>query len=323
MILDPRLRPEIAKLLDDAAAAALPGIADLDVAGARRQMREASALWWGPVGNLGSVADRTIVVSDRGGDRKLPIRTYRPNDGVLPVVMFFHGGGWVVGDLDTHDGPCRALAELARCVVVSVGYRLAPEHRFPAAPWDCIAATSWVFTHADELGIDASRLSVVGDSAGANLAAVVAQQRPVDEPAIRSQTLIYPVTDLTIHHHSLTYPEGYLLGVAELVWYYDHYIDDADRHDPLVSPMLAASLAGLPPAHVITCEFDPLDPQGADYARRLAAAGVEVVHDRFDGMIHGFAGMNAVTAATGELWQSVADHLTQFWLDPVVHSGEV
>ncbi len=311
MTFEPHLRPEIAKLLNDAAAAGLPGIADLDVDGARQQMREVSQVWWGPVGDIGSVGDRTIVVGDLGDEREIPIRIYRPSQGVLPIVVFFHGGGWVIGDLNTHDGPCRALAELATCVVVSVGYRLAPEHRFPAAPRDCIETTSWVFAHADELGVDPRRLGVVGDSAGANLAAVVAQHMPAGEEAIRCQTLIYPVTDLTINQ--FPYPEGYLLGVADIEWYYDHYVDAADRHDSLVSPLLAGSLLGLPPTHVITCEFDPLGPQGTEYARRLSAAGVGVVHEHFDGMIHGFAGMNAVTPATGELWRSIAAHLTQSW----------
>lgn len=301
-------RPEIATFLATLAAEGGPSVSNLGVGRARQMMTDLIE-WWGEPDPVDTVID-TVV----DGRDAIPVRVYRPAPGVLPVIAFFHGGGWVIGDLDTHDGACRALAIAARCVVVSVNYRRAPEHPFPAAPDDCMTAVRWIAARAERLGIDAGRLSVAGDSAGANLAAAVAQECRDAGIAISSQALIYPVTDLTIECSTMPYPEGYLLTAADMAWYYDHYATPADRLDVRASPMRAASLRGLAPAYVVTCELDPLRPQGAEYVRRLREADVAVVHDDLVGMIHGFATMRAITPAADELWRSVADHARATWL---------
>ena len=212
--------------------------------------------------------------------------------------MYFHGGGWVIGSLETHDGTCRELAAGAGCVVVSVDYRLAPEHRYPAAAEDCYAATRWCAEHAAELAIDARRIAVGGDSAGGNLAAVVAQMaRDRGGPGLVLQLLVYPVTDHDFGTASYRdNAAGYLLTAADMRWFWGHYLGDdtARGAEPYASPLRAASLAGLPPALVITAELDPLRDEGEAYARALEAAGVAAKLHRYDGMIHGFFGMSAI-----------------------------
>ena len=241
---------------------------------------------------VASVEDRRLPPA-AGSDVEIPVRIYRPwLDGPLaPVMVWFHGGGWVIGDLDAADGTCRALCTEAGAVVVSVDYRLAPEHRFPAAVDDAWAATRWVADHAGAIGGDAVHLAVGGDSAGGNLAAVVAQlARDTGGPALCFQALVYPVTDATCARPSMqANAHGYLLSVEGMEWFYGHYLGpDGDRRDPRVSPLLAADLSGLPPAHLITAEFDPLRDQGRAYAEALAAAGVPVTVRDQGGTIHGF-----------------------------------
>jgi acetyl esterase len=239
---------------------------------------------------VASVTDREIP----GPAGAIAIRVYRPaGDAPKPVVVYFHGGGWVLGSLETHDGTCRRLADGADAVVVSVDYRMGPEHRFPAAVDDSFAALRWVAAHAADLGGDAGRLAVAGDSAGGNLAAVVAQLARADGPAIRFQLLIYPVTD-----HEFTSPsmqenaEGYYLTRDAMRWFYDHYLVDASEGaDPRVSPLRANDLSGLPPAFVLTAEFDPLRDQGIAYADALGVAGNDVTMTRYDGLFHGFFSM--------------------------------
>jgi len=234
-----------------------------------------------------SVADRTIP----GPAGALVVRIYRPSAAVnLPVLVWFHGGGWVLGSLDNGDFPCRQLANDANCVVVSVDYRLAPEDCFPAAIDDCLAATQWVAVAADELGVDAARIAVAGDSAGANLAACVAYRAREEGPKLVYQLLIYPVTDADFARPS--YVEngaGYRLTLDDMQWFWECYTPDpADRTNPHVAPLHAPDLAGLPPAHVITAEFDPLRDEGEAYAAALQAAGVPTEAVRYDGLIHGF-----------------------------------
>ncbi|MBU6329728.1 MAG: alpha/beta hydrolase [Acidobacteria bacterium] len=254
---------------------------------------------------LASITDRTIP-GPAGG---IPVRIYRPTDQQgLPVVVFFHGGGWVVGDLESHDHMARAIAAKAECVVVAVDYRLAPEHRFPAAVDDSWAATEWVATHADELGVDGSRLAVAGDSAGGNLAAVVTNlSREVDHVEIIHQALIYPVTDATCDRPSMTEnAEGYMLTADGMDWFHGHYANgEADRTDPRYSPLFD-DLTGAAPATVITAGFDPLRDQGIAYAEALGAAGVATEHINYETMFHGFFSMDAAIDVAAEAQDAVA-----------------
>jgi acetyl esterase len=229
----------------------------------------------------------------------IPLRLYRPETGkVLPVLVYYHGGGWVIGDLDTHDTLCRELANGAGCAVVAVDYRMGPEHRFPAAVDDCIAATRWVRAHAAELKLDASRLAVGGDSAGGNLAAVVSLAARDAGEAVAFQLLIYPATDArraaTSH---TTNGQGYLLTRDTITYFHDHYITDpAHDADWRASPLLHENLQGLAPALVLTAGFDPLRDEGLLYADRLSEAGVRTTYVCFERQIHGFITMGKVIA---------------------------
>lgn len=254
-----------------------------------------------------SVEDRTIP----GPAGEIPVRVYRPRPGAeLPAVVFFHGGGWVCGSLKTHDGVCRSLANGADAVVVSVDYRMAPEHPFPAAVDDAFAATRWVHDHAAELGVDPRRLAVAGDSAGGNLAAVVSQlARDAGGPPIAVQVLVYPVTDYEFTSRSMEEnAEGYFLTRDDMRWFFGHYLrDEADGDDSRVSPLRATDLRGLPPAFVMTAEYDPLRDQGVAYAEALRAAGNDVEAVTYEGLFHGFFGMEAmIDAAKAGLDDAVA-----------------
>lgn len=256
---------------------------------------------------------RDDLVEGPGGP--IPIRLYRPKDAspqTLSALVYFHGGGWVLGDLDSHDGVCRHLAAEAGCLVISVGYRLAPEHRFPAAFDDAVAATRWTFDRAETLGIDPARIAVGGDSAGGALAAAVClARRDAGEPSLRFQMLLYPVTDLgmtTASHNELG--EGYLLTRAGLTWFAGHYLSDpAHRADWRVSPGTAETLAGLPDAFVLTAGYDPLRDEGEAYAARLAASGVCVTTWRIPGQIHGFLPMGKVMSCAGPVLTTLSRHL--------------
>lgn len=228
----------------------------------------------------------------------IPLRLFRgagtASGAMLPGLVYFHGGGWVICDLDTHDTLCRQIANAAGCAVVSVDYRLGPEHKFPAAVEDAIAATAWIAQHAADLGVDAGRLAVGGDSAGGNLAAVVAlDARDRGGPRIALQVLIYPGTDMSMRHDShRRYGEGLFLTRPMIEWFRAHYLrTPADYEDWRASPLLAPDLGNLPPAVVITAGFDPLVDEGEEYAQRLVAAGVPVSARRFPGQIHGFITM--------------------------------
>lgn len=236
-----------------------------------------------------------VTIPGPAGD--IRVRIYTPDgEGPFPALVYCHGGGWVVGDLDTVDVPCRRLATRASCVVVSVDYRLAPEHRFPAAAEDAYAAFQWLVSHARALQVDATRIAVGGDSAGGNLAAVVAlmaRDRAAPQPCF--QVLLYPVTDGALDTPSYREnAEGYLLTRDSMVWFWNHYVGDADRTHPYASPLRAEHHRGLPPAFVVTAEFDPLRDEGEAYARRLAESGTPVECKRYDGTIHGFCWMPGV-----------------------------
>ena len=288
------LDPQVKGLLDAMAANPAPRMIDLPVAQAREMYRGiASTLDLQGV-PIGKVEDRKIP--GPGGD--IPVRIYTPvaaGSGALPVLVYFHGGGWVIGDLETHDALCRSFANEAGCKVVAIDYRLAPEHRFPAAADDCFAAVKWIEANASEIGVDANRIAVGGDSAGGNLAAVVSQLALAAKgPRIAFQLLIYPVTDTNTDTGSYRdNASGYFLERDSMVWFFDHYLGGADRNDPRIAPLKATSLAGLPRAYVVTAGFDPLRDEGRAYAEALKAAGVATEHVNYEGMIHGFFNLQA------------------------------
>jgi acetyl esterase len=282
------LHPQARAVLDQFASAPALDIASLPAVAVRAWFDEMSQ-----PRTLEPVHDvQDLAVPGPGG--ALPVRLYRPAaGGALPTIAYFHGGGFVIGSLDTHDGTCRALANASGCAVLSVGYRLAPEHRFPAAPEDCWAALAWIAEKGGPLGLDPERLAVAGDSAGGNLAATAALLARERGPALRYQLLVYPVTD-----HSFETPsyrengEGYFLSAAMMRWFWAQYLEDAAQGaDPLASPLRAADLSGLPPALVLTAEYDPLRDEGEAYAARLRAAGVPTELRRTPGQIHGFFSM--------------------------------
>src|SRR5262249_5257951 len=217
-------------------------------------------------------------------------------DGPLPLLMYFHGGGWVIGDLDTCEGICRSLANGAGCIVVAVDYRLAPEHRYPAAAEDCYAATAWAAEHARELGGDSRRIAVGGDSAGGTLTTVVAlMARDRGGPPLGHQLMVYPVTEHSYETASYRdFADGYLLNLELMTYFWNQYLGGAsDGLDRYASPLRAPDLRGLPPALVITAEFDPLRDEGEAYAARLREAGVPVTLSRYDGVFHAFFSMAA------------------------------
>ena len=280
------LHPKSKEFLDQLAAAGMPPLGTLPVAETREAFKGVAA-FGGPPEKLARVEER------KAGE--IPVRIYIPEaKGPMPLLVYFHGGGWVIGTLDTHDGVCRHLAKQSQAVVVSVDYRLAPEHKFPAAAEDCYAATCWAAQNAASLGADAKRLAIGGDSAGGNLAAVVAlMARDRGEPKIAFQLLIYPVTDHA--YETASYrdnADGYLLTKDAMVWFWNHYLTGAgDSSNPYASPLRAKSLAGLPPAMVVTAEFDPLRDEGEAYAAKLREAGVPVKLKPYDGLVHGFFSM--------------------------------
>lgn len=288
------LDPQVKALLDGMAANPGPRIIDLPVAEGREMYRGLAAAFDAQGVPIGSVEDRKIP----GPAGDIPVRIYTPvaaGSGTLPVLVYFHGGGWVIGDLETHDALCRSFANEAGCKVVAVDYRLAPEHVFPAAVDDCYAAVKWVAANGASIGADVTRIAVSGDSAGGNLAAVVAQIAKAEKgPKISFQLLIYPVTDTNIDTGSYAAnATGYFLERDGMIWFFDHYLKGADRNDPRIAPLKAASLAGLPKAYVVTAGFDPLRDEGRAYADALKAAGVDTVHVNYDGMIHGFFNLQA------------------------------
>jgi acetyl esterase len=247
-----------------------------------------------------------LALEAEGPAGRIPLRLYRGTGAdkgkPQPALIYFHGGGWVIGDLETHDQVCRAFANAIPAIVVSVDYRLAPEHKFPAAAEDAITATRWIAANAQRLGIDPARLAVAGDSAGGNLAAVVSiDARDRGGPGLAFQLLIYPATDMRMGWPSLErHAQQLPLTRAGMQWFVDHYLTKADdKADWRASPLLAKSLAGLPPALVITASFDPLSDEGQAYAEALRKAGVAVTHERFSGQIHGFVTMGRIIEDAG------------------------
>lgn len=271
---------------------------------ARQQYRDSRAALRPPAPPLLHVRD---VVAGT-----VPVRLYQPSDTVSPLFVFFHGGGWVVGDLETHDVVCRQIAAEANVAVAAVDYRLAPEHPFPAAIEDAWNATTWMAGHAAELGIDAKRIAVGGDSAGGGLAAVVAlKARDSQTLRLTLQVLIYPVTDLRARSDSYsTFAEGYFLTRSGMQWYIDQYTPQIDaREDWHASPLLAPWVHGVAPALIIAAQLDPLVDEGAAYARRLQGARVPVEYHVLDGMIHGFLTMGGKIDTAQRAVSMIADRL--------------
>jgi acetyl esterase len=261
-----------------------------------------------------SVAEMRELAAPMADGKSVPVRLYRPfganPNSLLPCLVFFHGGGWVIGDLETHDTMCRHFANASGCAVASVDYRLAPEHKFPAAVEDCDAATAWIAAVGATLGIDRERLAVGGDSAGGNLAAVVSLlARERGAPKLRYQMLFYPVVALEGRHASHSrFGEGYLLTAATMRWFSEQYLRGPEEiGNWKAAPLHAADLAGLPPAFVLTAGFDPLCDEGRAYVRRLRNHGVAVQHRHVPGQIHGFLLMGRIIrAAQAELDRAAA-----------------
>jgi acetyl esterase len=299
-----------------AAIAGLPAESSDDparrVATAREGIEVFSALGVGPIDALADVHDRLVD----GPHGPIPVRVYRRDPtATRPAVMYFHGGGFVAGNLGTHDVICRRLAKASGAVVVSVDYRLAPEHRFAIPLDDCHAATSWVAAHGEEITADGGRLAVAGDSAGGNLAAAVALRSRVAGPTLAAQVLVYPCIDAACAMASYAENgEGYLLTAAAMRDVWEWYLGpDGDPTDPLASVLDAPDLSGLPPTLIQTAEYDPLRDEGEEYGRRLDAAGVGVTVHRYDGMIHGFLGLRELVpesdAAMTEIVRFLDRHL--------------
>lgn len=311
------VRAEIRALLDRVAALNEPPLAALDVATNRAGMVERAAEFWGEI-EVGAQTEEHRV---QASGHELAIRSYRPvPERPSPGLVYFHGGGWVMGSIETHDGLCRRLANLAGCIVFSVEYRLAPEHAFPAAAEDAVAAAAWVYANAAALGVDPASISVAGDSAGGNLAAVAARHLTRLGMRLASQVLIYPVASGSTETPSYAAcADGYFLTREDMRWFLRLYATSAAAlSHPDLAPLLAGDLSGLPAAYIATCEFDPLRDDGALYAGRLRTAGVAVTHEDWPGMIHGFLLMRTITPAADELIRRTAAFLRESWgLRPV------
>jgi acetyl esterase len=313
--LNMEIDPQARDFLDRLAAAEMPPIQEQTVAQARAQMN-LSTQFLGPVPKVALVEDRRIP--GPGGEFRARIITPQgAAPGPLPVLVYFHGGGWVLGNIESHESVCRAIANASGLIVVTVDYRLAPEHHFPAAAEDACAAAGWVAAHAGEFGGDSARIAIGGDSAGGNLAAVAClMARDRGRPHLAFQVLLYPITDYNLHNASYRqFADGFFLSRGEMAWYWEHYVPKLDdRWHPHASPCQAADKSGLPPALVITAGCDVLRDEGEHYASQLQSAGVPVKLSRYDGMIHGFVRRHAFfdqgKAAIEEIGKVLRETLT-------------
>jgi acetyl esterase len=302
------LEPDIQLLLAMIERQGNPPIETLPPPQARAAVLHQSQAFAGP--EIGVKEVRDIEVD--GAEGPIKARHYVPPDpgGPHPLIVYYHGGGFVICDLDTHDAPCRLLCRYGGAHVLSIDYRLAPEHPFPAPIQDSQAALRWAFEHAEELGADPNRIAVGGDSAGGNISTVMALLgRKGENPMPHFQLLIYPVTDFADPHPSRDmFSEGFFLTQSEMDWFHEHYALNigADAHDPRLSPLLQDDLSDLPPAYICTAGFDPLRDEGEAYAAKLRAAGNKVVLRRFPGLIHGFANMTAASRSSRDAMVELA-----------------
>ncbi len=310
------LHPQVAALLERAANSPLPPYYEVPPAVARRLYRDTR----GPLTPDPPAVESLQLLLIPGPGGPVPVRAYRPKgarkDEILPALLYYHGGGWVIGDLDTHDVVCRTLANGARCAVFSVEYRKAPEAPFPAAVEDCFSALVFVSKNSEKLKIDPAKVAVAGDSAGGNLATVIAlMARDAGGPALSFQVLIYPATDQHLGHPSIdANGEGYLLTKKTMLYFRGHYLPRReDWRDGRASPLLAKSLAKLPPALVITAGFDPLVDEGRAYAERLEKEGVKTVYRNYADMVHGFITMGRVLDTANAALDDCALALTRAW----------
>ena len=310
------LHPQLAALLEKAANSPLPPYQDVPPAVARRLYRDTRGPLTPDPPPIES--SQLLLIPGKGGP--VPVRAYRPKgagrDEILPALVYIHGGGWVIGDLDTHDVVCRTLANGARCAVFSVEYRKAPESPFPAAVDDCFSALEFVVKNGKNLNIETAKVAVGGDSAGGNLAAAIAlMARDAGGPAISFQLLIYPATDHRLGHPSIdSNGEGYLLTKKVMQYFRGHYLPrEADWLDWRASPLLAKSLAQLPPAFVMTAGYDPLRDEGKAYADRMSKEGVKVEYKNYADMVHGFITMGRVLETTSTALADCAQALKGAW----------
>ncbi len=302
--------PDVIKLFGILKAAGVKPLSELSVDDARFFYRQKTEFFGGPAAPLAEVRD----FAASGPEDEIPLRLYRPEGApdVGPALIYAHGGGGVIGDFETHDKVCRAIAAQTPCWVIAVNYRLAPEHPYPAGLNDVIAAVSWIAKNASSLGVDADRLAIGGDSAGGNISAAVCIHARDSGPKLCAQILIYPSTDRT--PESVSWPsrienaEVPPLNAAAIAWFSSKYLLEAtyDPHDWRLSPLRARDLARLPPAFVLTAEYDPLRDEGKAYADRLAASGVRVVYRQFPGLIHGFIEYGGLIGAANEAIAEIA-----------------
>ncbi|MBM7661977.1 acetyl esterase [Bacillus mesophilus] len=315
------LHPQAVALLEMFKARNLPPIEEQDLQVGRAAFVESTKLL-NKIEDILSVEDIKI----QGYQEEIAIRIYTPNEQAdLPAFVYFHGGGWVIGNIDTHDPLCRMFANEAQCKVISVDYSLAPEHRFPVGVEDAYLATKYVFDHAQELGIDSSRIAVGGDSAGGNFATVVcylANQRK--DFAVGQQLLFYPSTGFEPTDSYEKYSEGYYLTKSTMQWFRQQYFNQpSETQSPLAAPMLIPDeeVALLPPAYILTAEYDPLCDGGENYANKLENAGVETTYICYPGMIHGFMCMTKVIEDGEKAIREAARYLkNQFSVIPAEHS---
>ena len=296
------LHPDAQRLLDMMKASGRPPLIEMAVADARKVFAAGRTVTQPDPPDVAEVRNLTCP----GPLGEIPLRLYRGKGTAagakLPTLVYYHGGGWVIGDLESHDQLCRQIANEGQCCVIAVDYRMAPEHKFPAAVSDSAAATRWVFDQADSLGVDASKVAVGGDSAGGNLAAVMAiMARDEYLPKISFQMLIYPATDMAMQTESVArVKDTFVLTAATMDWFIGHYLaNPRDVHDWRASPARVADLSGVAPAFVLTCTHDPLCDEGRDYAQRLEREGVSTTYVHFADQMHGFITSGRIIRAAG------------------------
>lgn len=309
------LDPEVQQLLDLIKAVGRPPLDSLPPPEAREAYKAGRTILQPEPAEVALVRDLTVP----GSGGPVPVRLYRGigtgGGQKLPCLVYYHGGGWVIGDIDSHDVICRRLANGANCAVLSVDYRLAPEHKFPAAFDDAVTAMRFAVDHAEQIGVDPTRVAVGGDSAGGNLAAAAALVARDAGLALTYQVLIYPVTDMTMSLDSYRrVTDGFPLVARTMEWFVGHYLrDEADKHDWRASPLHAASLSGTAPAIVIVAAHDPLADDGLAYARRLEQDGVRVISSYFSGQMHGFVSMGKVLRASDTALETISAALRNAW----------